>query len=159
MTTAHSQAAVSIHRRLRAERNAAQFVDGRFHKCGTDYFSKSILDLPQERHITIYQYKNFKWGLVPQPVTEADKLNGVDWRAELVVEFSAGRMTTYIDDDGFEESNPVSWLMWGDGSKKTFTQELRHQQWNIDDQERSGYGTDPITCDEVQNLLTNLKAP
>jgi hypothetical protein len=161
LTTAQSQVPPRFHRGLPtvAERNAAQWVDGRFHKCGTDYFSKGILRLPSEHHITVYQYHNFKWSLVPQPVTDADKLNGVDWRAELVVESSAVRSTTDIDDDGFSQSNPVSWLMWGDDHKHTFTQELKHQQWNIDDQELSGYGTEPITCDEVQNLLTNLKAP
>lgn len=144
---------VLFHRKLAwsARFQAEQFVQKRFHQCGDDYFRKEYLELSvDDQHTYVYQYKNLEWTLVPQPVSEVDKLNGTDWRAEIVVKASAVRSTSDLN-----ESHP-GWLMWGADYKVTFTQERRGEIWHTDDN-LNGYLTVPLSCSEIEQLLATLK--
>jgi hypothetical protein len=141
-----------------ATANAEDFLHHRFTKCGEDYFSKHTYPdngfTPAEPKLdTVYQYKGWSWYLEPEPLALARRLNGIDWKAEVVVTFTAVREHV-LTEGGFR--NP-HWLMWGEAGKASFGQQLKGGNWTIYDISYFSGGWVSVSCSEVQRLLEEDK--
>jgi hypothetical protein len=155
--------------RPRPEAKARNFLANRYYKCGEDYFTKWVshdegFTPADPDRDTVYQYKGLRWHLDPQPVTDAEKLNGTFWHGNIIVEYDAFR-THRKSGDGFYHGNfyhGPRWLGWQDGKdqRDLFWEELKGDKWTIDDMRSilDSDGWEAISCDEVDKLLKDPDA-
>ncbi len=62
-----------------ARREAEKFWATQITKCGDSYYRKEAL-IKKDGHVIYYQMKDPKVEVLPQPVSEADRLNGTEWK-------------------------------------------------------------------------------
>jgi hypothetical protein len=71
-----------------AREQAQKFVDAQLARCGDSYFG--IRKITNES--AIYQFRNPKLSVRRQELTQADKLNGVEWKGDSTFSAEAWRM-------------------------------------------------------------------
>ncbi len=141
-----------------AKDNAERYVGARFLRCGADYFSKKHIPggLGASSLSRVYQYKKLHWELVPESVSEADKLNGIEWRGKIVMKASAKR--THVEAD-YNYNRPAGWLSWEDfAGSITFRQQKINSEWAVQAESLvEDFGDARITCKEMSDLLGEKK--
>ncbi len=73
-----------------------------FLKCGDSWFGRIVVDILPARH-GFLQVKNLEYVLRKDPLSEADKANGIEWNGRLSI---TGKM--------FRIYNPGGWSEWRD---------------------------------------------
>jgi hypothetical protein len=93
-----------------AERRAQKWWDASVAKCGEYYYTRikwSDIVMGQLVHEDeLYQLKNASYYVKETPLTEATKLNGIEWQGRIVIIATAHRKR-YTDNSG--------WSSWADG--------------------------------------------
>jgi hypothetical protein len=66
----------------------------RYSQCGTDWLTSVYLvgpDGSKLRLLGVMQFKNFTWDLQPHALSEADRLNGIEWGGYSLITFTSMR--------------------------------------------------------------------
>ena len=95
------------------EAEAQKLLPQLFTKCGEDYFSKYPAFNPlilgtKEKTYVIQQFKDLTVQAVPQPLSRADSLNGIEWKA--VAQFNAPVMREFKEMAG--KPPKFAWSEW-----------------------------------------------
>lgn len=86
-----------------ANQQARQFWDARITQCGEDYFTRN--------RYSIRQFKNLQIIVTALGVTQADRLNGIEWQGRTVVKAEASRL--YSSKRTVNED--IGWSKWSQG--------------------------------------------
>jgi hypothetical protein len=89
-----------------ARREAEKFWAAQVTKCGDSYYRKEAL-IKKDGYVIYYQMKDPKVEVLPQPVSEADRLNGIEWKGSTA--FVPGASRTW-------NTERKSWSDWGKGA-------------------------------------------
>jgi hypothetical protein len=93
----------------------------------TNYFGEV---LPGDPELKFRQYREFKFSIEPEPLTETHKLNGIDYRAGVPFEKTSRR--SYRTVPTYE--GPQGWSMWSeDWPSMLIAVERRNGKWLISD--------------------------
>lgn len=126
-----------------ADREAAEFVRSKIEACwvhGPDGWTTEL----QVRNLAgqvvdrvpdlqFHQFREFKFTIAPERITEAQRLNGADYRG--VAEFDATPQRFYRNVANFE--GPQGWTPWQDGNPAygSLAVERRNGTWLIQSDE------------------------
>jgi hypothetical protein len=86
-------------------------------KCGADYYGYSAASTPSNPEI--WDYRGVKFRTKLTPVTQWDRLNGVEWEAEAEMNVSFSRINLKPPNTGWSDWGP------GDGENSTVTIQKR----------------------------------
>jgi hypothetical protein len=95
------------------EAEAQNLLSTYFTKCGDDYFSKQTFQGNPDAYI-IGQYKELATRVMSHPLSQADLLNGIEWKG--IVQFTATVMREFAHGKMFGEMlsllKPDVWSEW-----------------------------------------------
>jgi hypothetical protein len=151
--TMHSRlvAAAGSNAGVEARAEAAEVV-GKVAQsnCGPDTFSKRSGLHFGEIDISYWQYKGFSWKLKEDPLTEADRLNGIQWHGTLDIKARVYREYSRAFGDS------ESWSAWRNfsGVKIQFVLTKAHGQWDVVPEDSlEPVGNEAPSCDELKAIL------
>lgn len=132
-----------------AQSQASKFWLQRFKRCGDSFLSKSFIgSKPNQVFMGYREWKNLTWRVESRAITEADRLNGVEWLGYSWISASAVRDTN---------KTGKNWSPWMQGVKDAGEIKVlkKNGQWKLASQVSSSYETisssyvAPATCEEV----------
>jgi hypothetical protein len=88
-----------------ARQQAEKFWAAQITKCGDSYYRKEVL-IKKDNYVIYYQMKDPKVEVLPQPVSEADRLNGIEWKGTTAFVPGASRIWN---------TEKKGWSDWGKG--------------------------------------------
>lgn len=89
-----------------ARREAGKFWATQITKCGDSYYRREVL-IKKGDYVIYYQMKDPKVEVLPQPVSEADRLNGIEWKGSTAFIPVASRIWN---------TEKKGWSDWGKGA-------------------------------------------
>lgn len=129
-----------------ARREAEKFWATQITKCGDSYFRKEVLK--KDNYVLYYQMKDTEILVTPNKVTEADRLNGIEWKGSTTFRPKATRVW------GTEKG---AWYEWkrGPGGVPELTYGLKkvNGRWEVNTErhrareETSRY--EPVDCSKI----------
>lgn len=128
-----------------AQQQAEAFWNSQLTKCGDSFYRKLQL---KDGGIQYYEYKEPSVRLAPQQVTEADRLNGIEWQGLIFLQTKASRVWgTALG----------HWEQWADGTGRTgdnsYPMKKVNGRWSVDTnrggvfEETSKYV--PVDCSKI----------
>jgi hypothetical protein len=113
--------AIGCHRdspeMVEAKQKVAEYMSARFRRCGDNLVTK----YPGTPSFVFSEVKNVTWDLKEESITEANRLNGVEFVSTVTVTLSTSRAANAktIDDNVFDSRHPYHyewcWYPWHDG--------------------------------------------
>jgi hypothetical protein len=107
--------AAEIDQEIEAE--AQKLLPTYFTKCGDDYFSKQTFEGNPDTYI-IGQYKELTTRIISHSLSQADSLNGIEWKG--IIQFTATVMREFVHGKMFEDilsrRKPDVWSEWEQAS-------------------------------------------
>jgi hypothetical protein len=132
---------------VEARREAEKFWATQITKCGDFYYRKEVL-IKKDDYVIYYQMKDPKVEVLPQPVLEADRLNGIEWKGSTAFIPEASRIWN---------TEKKGWLEWGKGAwgvpELNYGMNKAKGAWNVNTkrdwtrEETSKY--EPIDCSKI----------
>jgi hypothetical protein len=129
-----------------ARREAEKFWATQITKCGDSYYRKEVLK--KNNYVLYYQMKNPTVEVTSQPVSEADRLNGIEWKGSTAFRPEASRTW------GTEKK---AWFDWqrGPGGVPELSHGMKKVKgaWSVDTErywareETSRY--EPVDCSQI----------
>jgi hypothetical protein len=130
-----------------AKREAEKFWATQITKCGESYYRKEVLPKKGD-YVLIYEMKDPTVLVEPHKLSEADRLNGVEWDGTTTFSPKASRV--WGQDSG-------TWFEWkkgmGDVPELTYPMKKVKGQWSVDTkrtwsrEETSKYV--PVDCSQI----------
>lgn len=129
-----------------ARREAEKFWGTQITKCGDSYYRKEVLK--KNDYVLYYQMKNPTVGVTSQPVSEADRLNGIEWKGSTAFRPEASRIW------GTEKKGWFDWQR-GPGGVPELSHGMKKMKgtWSVDTErywareETSRY--EPVDCSQI----------
>jgi hypothetical protein len=145
-----------------AQKEANKFWEKRYKNCGGSYYQRRYKPLHQMTQTPPYEilseFKGVTWkvdGVVPQPRTEAERLNqrdnpsGIAWRGKTMVYSTAVR---YWASRNIDDAH-AGWNPWKDKSEalETFEMTKKNGTWTFDRPGwyNTGFEERPVNCNEI----------
>ncbi|MCA1617781.1 MAG: hypothetical protein LC795_00395 [Acidobacteria bacterium] len=130
-----------------ARREAEKFWATQITKCGDSYYRKEVL-IKKDGYVIYYQMKDPKVEVLPQPVSEADRLNGVEWKGSTAFIPTASRIWS---------TEKKAWSEWGKGAwgvpELNYGMKKAKGAWSVNTkrdwtrEETSKY--EPVDCSQI----------
>src|SRR5579864_3032881 len=95
------------------------YISKRFKKCNSDSYSTHV-DVYGE---TYFHLKNLYWSSQSQPLSQADRLNGVQWKGIVYIKADVYRRTL--------ETHRTQWGGWSDNFNDTGSAVQQNGKWTI----------------------------
>lgn len=124
-----------------ADQQAIEFWNSKLTKCGNDFYTQAYVSFTSERQNIIFQFKNLSFTKEKRVVSNADKLNGLEYRGVSRLNVEASRQYSSVK---FALMN-AGWNRWQDGlpirlqaegltGEQDFTIFLSKEEggWNVD---------------------------
>jgi hypothetical protein len=99
---------------------AQKLLDSLFTQCGDDHFSKRTFKYKSGTAWVIDQYKKLLAHAKLYPLSEADRLNGIEWKATVQFTASAGREYSHGEQLVKRGLNPKKLDTWSEWKKPQF---------------------------------------
>ncbi|HEV2859473.1 MAG TPA: hypothetical protein VGX48_00545 [Pyrinomonadaceae bacterium] len=130
-----------------ARREAEKFWATQITKCGDSYYRKEVL-IKKDGYVIYYQMKDPKVEVLSQPVSEADRLNGIGWKGSTAFIPKASRIWG-TDKKGWYDwekgARGVPDLNYGMGKMKGVWNVNTKRHWTRE--ETSRY--EPVDCSQI----------
>jgi hypothetical protein len=130
-----------------ARREAEKFWEAQISKCGDSYYRKEKL-IKKDDYVIYYQMKDPKVQVLPQPMSEADRLNGIEWKGSTAFIPAASRIWN---------TEKKGWSDWGKGAwgvpDLNYGMNKAKGAWNVNTkrdwtrEETSRY--EPVDCSQI----------
>lgn len=130
-----------------ARREAEKFWATQITKCGDSYYRKELL-IKKDDYVIYYQMKDPKVEVLAQPVSEADRLNGIEWKGSTAFIPAASRIWN---------TERKGWSDWGKGAwgvpDLNYGMNKTKGAWNVNTkrdwtrEETSKY--EPVDCSQI----------
>lgn len=143
--------------KLGPQKAAEELLAQKITKCGNSHYTKD-LD-PGGYPLGLYEFKNLSIQITASPLTEADKLNGIEWKGTVIL---VAKATRAFKVPGMLEGGKVGatkqeWLDWESGAKidhqSVYGSLLKKKgRWHLQLQIGvMGLNLKPIKCSEIQS--------
>jgi hypothetical protein len=130
-----------------ARREAEKFWAAQITKCGDSYYRKEVL-IKKDGYVIYYQMKGPKVEVLPQPMSEADRLNGIEWKGSTAFVPAASRIWN-TDKKGWSDWGKGAWgvpdLNYGMNKVKGAWNVNTKRDWTRE--ETSRY--EPVDCSQI----------
>jgi hypothetical protein len=127
-----------------ADRLAKQYWDSGLNKCGEFHYGRTWIRIGLPVADVLFQYKDLEVETKPGKITEADKLNGIEWKGTSYLKPSAHRHYNY---------KTKKWTVWRNGvpSQPTVYANLIKQrgEWSIGKNVIEDMHYKKINCEDV----------
>lgn len=142
---------------LGPQKAAEELLAQRITKCGNSHYTKD-LD-PGGYPLGLYEFKGLSIQITASPLTEADKLNGIEWKGTVILVAKASRAFKVpgMLEGGKVGATKQEWLAWENGAKidhQNISGSLvkRNGRWHLQLQIGvMGVNLKPIKCSEIQS--------
>jgi len=131
----------------KARREAEKFWATQITKCGDSYYRREVL-IKKDDYVIYYQMKDPKVEVLPQPVSEADRLNGIEWKGSTAFIPEASRIWN---------TERKGWSDWGNGAwgvpELNYGMKKVNGAWSVNTkrdwtrEETSRY--EPVDCSQI----------